>query len=170
MNLAIAIPRKELGTRGAARNREVARCLSLGADRILMMDSDQTMPLDAIDDMIDYWVPDYDIVVVDAPDKTNTIKTNVTYNPDGTMAWTGFGCAYFKREVFEKIPAPWFDSSYSYTFETKAGKYVFTRQDKYKDDNFGEDITFYFKCLDAGIKIKVLEGLKCVHKEINETY
>lgn len=163
MYLAIAIPREELGSRAEARNKEIKRCLSLGADYILMMDTDQAMPLNAVR-MTD--IENNDIVVVDAPSKDGQLDSHVQYHPDGTMAWTGFSCAVFKKDVFNRIDKPWFDSSVAYRFEIKAGKYVFTKEKKYKDDNFGEDVDFYFKCKDAGIKIKIADGPKCIHKEV----
>lgn len=164
--LAIAIPRKELGGRAEARNKEIQRCLSLGADYILMMDTDQAMPMDAV---LGSDIDDHDIVVIDAPSKDGLSQTNVTYHPDGTLAFTGFGCAIFKSEIFRRLPKPWFDSSYSYTFEIKGGKYVLTRQDKYKDDNVGEDTNFFFKCLENRININIITKSKCIHKDINET-
>lgn len=168
MYLAIAIPRKELGTRAEARNKEIQRCLDLGAEYILMMDTDQALPWKALNNMfIELRQYNNDIVVVDAPSKDGSLQSNITYNPDGTLAFTGFGCAIYKREVFKKIPKPWFDSSYATTFETKNGKLVFTRQDKYKDDNVGEDTNFFFKCVEFNIIIKLLKYFKCIHKEIN---
>jgi hypothetical protein len=170
--LAIAIPRSELGKRSEARNKEIERCISLGADYILMIDNDQAMPIGGLSEILqDSWeYAETDIYIIDAPSKDGQSQTNVTYHPNGEMAWTGFGCAFFKSEVFKKIKKPWFDSSFSYTFEIKKGKYVFTKQDKYKDDNVGEDVDFYFKCLEKGIKIKVLDGFKCIHKEINAAH
>ena len=165
--LVVTIPRKELGTRAEARNKEIKRALKLGADYILMVDDDQAIPIDGLADMRNAVVVDgYDMAIIDAPSKDGQLPTNVTYHPDGTIAWTGFGCVLFKAEIFQKLLDPWFDDSYTYTFEIKKGKFVFTKVDKYKPDNVGEDSNFYFKLTEADYKIKIIEDIKCLHKEI----
>jgi len=162
--VAICIPRKELGTRTEARNAEIKRALALQADFLLMMDADQTMPLEALNRFLQ--IDDKsDIIIIDAPSK-NRNDSNVTYNPDGTVAWTGFSCAMIKTEVFNKIPYPWFDDRFAYTFEIKNGKYVYSKVEKYRLDNVGEDVDFYFKCLEKGIKIKIITDIKCQHREV----
>ena len=54
---------------------------------------------------------------------------------------TGLGFMLIMRDVFEKIPEPW--------FETKLG--------------FGEDFNFYWKVQQAGFKVYVDTNVKCLH-------
>ena len=163
--LAITIPRKELGRRAEARNKEIERALKLEADYILMVDEDEAMPFGAINKLF-YWISEYDAVVIDAPSSDGLAQSNITYHPDGTIAWTGFGCVLFKAEIFKKLPKPWFDDKSAYTFEIKKGRYVFSKVEKYKADNIGEDVDFYFKLIENGFKIKILEGVKCKHIQL----
>jgi hypothetical protein len=160
--IAITTPRRELGSRCEARNSEVKRALQLGADFIFMMDDDQTIPESGINEMLLTLNDGYDVAVIDAPSK-ETGAPNVFYHPNGELAWTGFSCAMFRKEVFEKIESPWFEDWYTYDVKTEKGKYVFTKVEKYKPDNVGEDANFYFKCLENDIKIKIIEGIKCDH-------
>lgn len=163
--IAITTPRRELGDRCHARNSEVRRALQLGADFIFMMDDDQTLPESGINEMLLALNDGYDIAIIDAP-SIETGSSNVFYHPNGELAWTGFSCAMFKREVFKKIETPWFEDWYTYNIEIKKGKYIFAKVEKYKADNVGEDSNFYFKCIEKGLKIKIIEGIKCDHRRL----
>ena len=59
-----------------------------------------------------------------------------------TIDCPGMGCTLFKTDVFRKVPYPWFD--------LKEGKY-------------GQDIYFWSKAKDAGIKCGVDTAVQCGH-------
>ena len=136
--------------------------MQLGAEFIFMMDDDQTIPENGINEMLLVLNDGNDVAVIDAP-SVETGSPNVFYHPNGEIAWTGFSCAMFKKEVFEKIDPPWFEDWYTYDIKTEKGKYVFSKIEKYKPDNFGEDANFYFKCLENGVKVKIIGGIRCNH-------
>lgn len=54
----------------------------------------------------------------------------------------GMGCVLLKTDVFRKVGKPWFDL---------------------KEDNYGQDIYFYSKAKDAGIKVGVDSSITCGH-------
>jgi len=141
--------------------------LQLEAEFIFMMDDDQTIPENGINEMLIALNDGNDIAIIDAP-SVETGSPNVFYHPNGEIAWTGFSCAMFKKEVFEKVEKPWFEDWYTYDIKTVRGRYVFTRIEKYKSDNVGEDANFYFKCLEKGLKIKIIEGMKCDHRRLTD--
>ena len=141
--------------------------MQLEAEFIFMMDDDQTIPENGINEMLIALNDGNDIAIIDAP-SVETGSPNVFYHPNGEIAWTGFSCAMFKKEVFEKVEKPWFEDWYTYDIKTVRGRYVFTRIEKYKSDNVGEDANFYFKCLEKGLKIKIIEGMKCDHRRLTD--
>lgn len=164
--IAITCPRKEFGTRAEARTKEIERALKLGADYIFSMDSDQLIPDDGFEKLLEA-IQDADIAVIDAPDKFGNTSTNIRYNSDGTLAYATISCCLIRASVFEKIEKPWFSSKFSFIEKGSVnGKIKWNIQHKYEDDNVGEDIYFIYRVLKAGLKVKVVEGLKCLHKEI----
>lgn len=166
--IAITSPRKEFGTRAEARTKEIERALKLGAEYIFMIDSDQTIPDDGFQ-RLQMCLEDADIAVIDAPDKFGNAPSNIRYNPDGTIAYATISCCLMRADIFEKIEKPWFSSKYSFIEKGVVdGKIKWNIQEKYQDDNVGEDIYFMYKAMKAGLKVIVIPDLKCVHKEINE--
>jgi len=158
--IAIAIPRKEFGTRAEARTKEVERCLAMNPDYILFLDSDQTMPDKSIELMK---LLDVDIAVIDTPPHDTDLQ-NFTRNPDGTISHTTIACSLIRPSVFDRIEKPWFSSRYNFIQgQPLHGKYSYQKIDKYQDDNVGEDIYFVRKCVEAGVSIEVIPGLKCNH-------
>lgn len=66
-----------------------------------------------------------------------------------TVDVTGLGCALVKREVFEKVPRPWFE----WTF------------DKYDSSKLGpsEDFSFFLKAKEYGYLCWIYSDVKCSH-------
>jgi hypothetical protein len=160
MNIAIASPKRELGTRAEARTKEIERCLRMEPDRILMLDDDQTMPEEGLTRMC---AIDADIVVIDTPPHDSDIP-NVYYNDDGSIAWCTIACSLIRADVFSKIDKPWFASGYDFV---RDGKRI-VRLDKSKDNNVGEDIYFVRKCIDAGLTIEIVADIRCKHFKLYE--
>lgn len=158
--IAIAQPCREKGTRSEARNKEVARCLKMQPDYILFLDDDQTMPDEALELLIGL---DTDIAVMDTPPHDSDLD-NVTFNPDGSIAYCTIACSLIKRNVFEVLPSPWFLSTYNFiSTGNSEGKLLFQRLDKSVDDNVGEDIYFIRTAVDAGLGVKIISFPKCKH-------
>lgn len=171
--IALAIPRPELGTRAEARTKEVERCLKMGAEYIWMMDLDQTAPDNALAKFATSISPftmnnPWDILAIDAPSKGYE-DSNVRYHPDGTLAYFTISCCLMKASIFDKIAKPWFSSAYDFREEgVKDGKIVWNVQEKAKDNNINEDVYFARKCIEAGLNVVVLPGLKCGHFDLEK--
>ena len=59
----------------------------------------------------------------------------------------GLGCALIRREVFERVPFPWFDL---------------------KESNYGSDMYFFTKVRDAGLEVWVDPSVRCGHMDYKE--
>lgn len=166
-DISLAIPRKELGDRAEARELEAERFLKLDAEWLLTCDSDQTVPVEAFCYFMD-WAEQKvssraDIYVVDAPSK-GLNDSNVRYHPDGSLAYFTISCCLIHRSVFERLEKPWFSTEYAFIEDgVRQGKITWNLQKKYQDDNINEDIYFSRKCLEAGIVVEVLPGIKSKH-------
>jgi len=162
--VAFAMPQAIMGTRAEARNLEIKRCLKMNPKYIFMIDSDQTMPIEAWTALVSALkVSDADVAVVDTPPHDSNV-VNITYSPDGTIAFCSIACALFKASVFERLPYPWFSSMFNFQPNgTKDGKIVFSTLEKYQDDNQGEDIYFVRNALQADMKIEYITKMKCAH-------
>lgn len=169
-DIALAIPRAELGQRAEARTKEVERFLKLDAEWLFTCDSDQTIPVEAFTYFID-WAegrvkPQADIYVIDAPSKGED-DSNVFYHPDGSLAHFTISCCLINRSVFEKLEKPWFSSEFMFREQGKKdGKIIWDIQKKMYDDNVNEDIYFSRKCLQAGLKVEVIPNVKSKHIQI----
>lgn len=69
-------------------------------------------------------------------------------DPKGHGGCPGLGCVLIKREVFEKIPFPWFDL---------------------KESNYGSDMYFFTKVRDAGFDVWVNPEVMCGQIEYTTT-
>lgn len=171
-DIALAIPRVELGQRAEAREKEAERFLKLGAEWLFTCDSDQTIPVEAFAYFID-WAeqkvsPQADIYVIDAPSK-GLDDSNVFYHPDGSLAHFTISCCLIHKSVFERLERPWFSSKWMYREAGKKdGRIIWDVQEKMYDDNINEDVYFSRKCLEAGIRVEVIPKIKSRHMEIWE--
>jgi hypothetical protein len=155
--LAVCVPRAELGDRAAARNKEVERARKLGADALLMVDTDEIMPIETLRE-IEKELENSDIVIVDAPCKIGAINSNVTYGENFVMMFSGLGCFAAKMSVFDKVGR--FTSKYAWIVEDHKIK---NRVKKGFDDGIGEDVDFIIRANKKGLIIKIAEGRKCKH-------
>lgn len=163
--VAIAIPRKELGTRAEARNAEVIRCLRMNPKHILFLDTDQTMPHKGWTALL---AESADIAVIDTPPHGSDTP-NVMFNPDGTICYCTMACSLIRADVFKKLDPPWFSSAYNYQPRgVKDGKIILDKLEKYHDNNQGEDIYFIRNAIEAGLSIKVVRDMKCRHWELGD--
>ena len=144
------------------REKLVDAALAEGCDAVLFIDSDMRFPSDTIDILLSRDVP---IVGVNAvtrrkPTLPTALNLHVEKNDEGKIirhAWhkidsmgkegiepvtaVGFGVVMIRREVFEKVPKPWFDVGWG-------AKGI-----------IGEDVHFCIKALDAGIQTYVDHSL-----------
>ena len=144
------------------REKLVDAALAEGCDAVLFIDSDMRFPADTIDILLSRDVP---IVGVNAvtrrkPTLPTALNLHVEKNDEGKIihhAWhkidsmdkegiepvtaVGFGVVMIRKEVFEKVPKPWFDVGWG------------------SKGIIGEDVHFCIKALDAGIQTYVDHSL-----------
>lgn len=168
--IAIASPKRELGTRSEARTKEIERCLKMKPDFIFMLDDDQTFPIQTFK-QLDYQIylsdiEKVDMWLIDAPNK-NTEDSNIKHHPDSSLAYFTISCCLMRASIFDRMSRPWFSSAYAWVEEgLENGKIKWRIDKKHSDDNIGEDVYFSRKCIEADLKIKVLPNLKCKHFDL----
>lgn len=161
--IAIAQPRIEFGTRAEAREKEIKRCLKMNPTYILMMDSDQTMPIRGLNAMINTGA---DISCIDAPSKGRD-DSNVRCHPNGDLYIATISCCLIKPYIFKFLEEPWFNSKVAVIEErVKDGKIIYRYEQKYQDDNVGEDAYFIRKAIEAGFRVEVVSNMKCKHFDL----
>lgn len=151
-----------MGTLIVNQRRDLAeQGLQAGATHVLYIDSDMRFPKDALDRLLAHDKP---IVAANYATRRFPIHSvafandetfeTVTTEPDSTglqsVAAVGMGMFLVKREVFEKLPAPWFMIGY----QPKTGAYS------------GEDIYFCRKARQQGFEVLIDHDLS---KEIKHT-
>lgn len=160
--IALAMPRRELGGRAEARTKEIERCLALGAEWALMIDTDEAIPWNALLEIL-LNHPQHDIVVVDAPNK-GLDDSNIYLNPDGTLDYFTISCCLLNLKIFDILPYPWFRSDLTFIKKpAKDGKYQYEIEPKSFDDNIGEDVFFSKEAIKAGLDIYILPNMKARH-------
>lgn len=156
---------------GIERNELVRKALDKGADKVWFVDSDVTVPRDALKHMLE---PDTDVVMGFVPIRNTRKRASCVYKHGGYFSaenrYTyggeiegldpridvkggGFACVLVDKRVFEKVPTPWFE----YT-ETKTG----IRR--------GEDIGFCYKLANAGIRVFADSRVLCGHQRSGYDY
>ncbi len=144
-----------------ARNNLVARLLAEPeGTHLLFVDSDMVLPANFFVNMLR---TDTDIVTALAFKKwyphqptiykfeDNEWKSIITYPQDSVFEIDGCGmaCCLIKKEVFQKVPEPWFE----FKMTERGGKHWI----------LSEDIVFCEKAKKAGCTIKVDTGIACGH-------
>lgn len=133
-----------------AQNKLAEAALKTPHTHFWWVEEDVVIPPNTLNTMLGM---DKDVVCVDYPviNGWSTIKKK-----DGEIRHCGLGCTLIKRQVFEKIPPPWF--SIDKSLDAKTGK-VLDIPMKYG----GHDIFFGIKLREYKFKIHQLEGVECGH-------
>jgi hypothetical protein len=86
-------------------NSGIRVALGKGADYILIIEEDNGITPEVYNDMLQAVLDGEKIVTVDY-----TVGKASHINKDGNdVLWCGLGCTMISREIFEKIPEPWFE-------------------------------------------------------------
>lgn len=126
------------------RNDLIRKMLAAGCDAFLWVDSDQTFPPDAVSRLLSRNLP-----IVGAtyrnrqpphPYMLPLLDPGEAAAPLRQVAYLPGGFHLIRREVFEKLPFPWYRADYGLLGEPPD---VFT----------GEDVYFFAKARDAGYEI-----------------
>lgn len=140
------------------RNYLVEKALKLEWTHALLMDDDVVLPEGGLKAMIKL---NTDIAVMDYPLHSLKDKkgcgTMVT-NKRGDVLWAGLGATLVKREVFEKVPKPWFVNTNYKIARLKNGDVGFypAQSDQNKFSG-GEDVYFFLQAKKLGFDIKHTE-------------
>lgn len=154
-----------------ARNKCAQLALDTGADYLMMVDNDVTVPADALVhlmehgvDVVSGWYAHRDKVNGDTC-RTNVCKTgeiNYTMQYEGDelkrmardgnvlvrIHGGGMGCILIKTEVFKRTTYPWYD---------------WVNYNNANHTMLSEDLFFCEKCKGAGIKVYVDTRVGCGH-------
>ena len=146
------------GSLADARNSLVSQAQKEGAEYLLMLDTDQVYPSDTLTKLLSNkkdicgvrvhrrWMPFDPIFLRGEIGKFKNVPDEEAYSGEIIeIDATGTGCLLFKMEVFDKVPAPWFE------FTFKNGKPV------------GEDINFCDKAKRAGLSLFVDTSIEVGH-------
>jgi len=147
------------------RNHIVEQALGLGCSHLIMMDLDQTYPVNTIPKLLSHKLPVVGCLVHRRYPPFDPLIYKGTMNKyerienfeDGDLIEvdaTGTGCLMFDMRIFREMPSPWFKFSY-----TEDGRPV------------GEDFGFCSDLRKIGEKIFVDTSIKCGHlstMEVNE--
>lgn len=149
------------------REKLAKEALNAGAEAILWIDSDMRFPADMLTGMLMRNVPILgvnattrrepivptakNLEITDAEHKWHSVSSKGKKGLEEVTA-VGFGVCLTRKEVFDKMPQPWFDILW-----TDLGGII------------GEDIHFCVKALDNGIKTYVDHDLTPFIKHIGMT-
>ena len=151
-----------------ARNQFARDLLKSDFTHILMLDDDHKHPPEIVERLTRWVVQDKTRMVISAfvqrrgepydpcmyfPSGDGGLYSPVDF-PEGLIqvrnqygpGWVGTGAVLISREVFEKIPWPWF-------------AYEYTKEDEYPT----EDVYFSKKCIEYGIDVWVDTTVECPH-------
>lgn len=146
-----------------AHGKAIPKCFESPVNRALC-DFDNTHVLILEDDMILHenaiWEAldaDKDVVVYDYPITKNG-RGSVFTDGTGKVIYSGTGFMLIKREVFDKLKAPYFRSDIGWNVYRDKESLRFVAREMVKGDGYGlHDITFGMKLQKAGIEITVLD-------------
>lgn len=149
------------------RNILVENALKTDANYFLLVDDDVIMPKSGLKRLIE---ANSDIAFIDYPmhyegERFGNMGT-ATYDEwlpgqptEGKpIAWAGLGCCLVKREVFEKLPKPWFKTLDKKMERDENGKLDLKGTDVKIGAGGGEDVYFFLEARKAGFTIKQVEG------------
>lgn len=132
-----------------AQNDLVLKALQTNADYFFFVEEDMFFPKNTLLTMLEVAKKyDCDGVIVDYPvgDHWSTVC-----HKDDQIMWFGFGCTLIKREVFQNMPYPWFETNKSVKI-TDTAHLEYTIDEGTPSKYGGHDILFGLKCHDLKLK------------------
>lgn len=148
-------------------NEVVKKALNFGATHIWMVEEDVIAPMLGLNEMLK---ADKDYVAIDLPEKSDKRRSYIARwpvnDPVYKIYWTHLGCTLIKREVFEKIPYPWFENNHQYEVDTSHGAMLSFRKLDKPHDYGGHDMLFGKKLMEAGYTLDEVK-LAAIHCRIH---
>lgn len=141
----------------ALRNDIVQKAQAAGANKLLMLDTDQVYPVDTVTRLLSHNVPvvgavvhrrypPFDPIMLKQSDMGWEDITDFKYGDLVEVDATGGACVLIDMQVFKKLPYPWFK---------------FRKQEN--GTTMGEDIGFCLDAKKAGYKIYVDTAVEVEH-------
>jgi len=136
----------------------------------LLLDDDVIMAEGVLKDLIklntDIAVADYPMHYLMDGKHIGTIVRD----KDKSIAWAGLGCTFVKREVFEKMPSPWFALTSYRIRRGQDGSVMFFAAQKDGSNNLsaGEDTYFFLQARKLKFKVKSIKKV-CKHAHLEQT-
>lgn len=122
---------------------------------VLIIEDDMILPSDALRKAIE---ANKDVVTYDYP-ITKDGRGSVFTDAQGKVLYSGTGFILIKREIFEKLSKPYFQSNIAWTIYRKRNGLKFVGG-KASEGVYGlHDITFGFKLQEIGVEITVLDTI-----------
>jgi SAM-dependent methyltransferase len=134
--------------------KAVEKALASGADLICLTEDDNVWPADGIKRAVQHMErTNADLVAVNYPIGLYPPRWSTVCRYEGEILFTGLGLTIVKREVFDKLPRPWFRLDRRMALVTKNGK----RQPglinrPYRDGEGGVDVVFGLRLREMGFR------------------
>lgn len=146
-------------------NTVAAAALATGAEALLFIEEDNVPPAGALLALFEL-LKDCTIAALDYPVWTDTGTWSCVCR-DSTKAirYCGLGCTLVRRELFDALPAPWFDSSTQFRI-IRQGSTTVLQPVPTKYEYGGQDIFFCDRALRSGFTIRELEGQSAGHARV----
>jgi hypothetical protein len=133
-------------------NEGIKTALSKGADYIWMVEEDNGLPRGILGKLVDKKA------YIATADYNVGKQSHINRQGDDIL-WCGVGNTLIKREVFEKIPEPWFEVDKHLNITDQGYELVDIPTDTVGQKWGGHDaIFFYTKARPLGYKIEVIDG------------
>jgi hypothetical protein len=138
-------------------NDGVLQALEKGADYIWMVEEDNEFPEGILERMVELAQEGHKIITADY-----TIgggQSHIYKDKSDDILWCGVGCTLIAREVFERIPAPWFEVDRHLNYDGDHFRINPIPKETVGNKYGGHDaLFFYTKAKPLGYKITVLPG------------
>ena len=144
-------------------NFPVNEALNYETQYVMLVEEDMLFPPNTVSRMVNMDEP---VVSVEYADR-RTGKNLMWRDNKGEVVLTGIGCMLLKREVFEKMEAPYFRQV---MIEKMGDGTLRERSDiKIRESDYGtQDVYFCVKLREAGYKINLLPNANIGHLQVEE--
>ena len=151
-------------------NAVAEKALATGADVLWFVEEDNIAPPGALLSLLAL-LETCTIAALDYPVWTPTGTWSCVCRVTATKAilYCGLGCTLVRRELFDTLPAPWFDSSAHINIVRVGDTTVLVPQTSDNPTKYnygGQDIYFCHRAVQAGFTIRELEGQTCGHARL----
>jgi SAM-dependent methyltransferase len=158
----------------ASHERATERALETGADLVWFIEEDNVPPRDALIASVDRMQEtDAGLVAVAYPvgepaPRGNGYRWDSVYREDGKIQFTGLGITLVRREVFTKLPRPWFDISRQMGLEMVKGKRKLTVSVNRPYTAGGIDVVFGLRVRDLGFRLEQVPDMIGGHLRVTK--